>query len=365
MKKEYILSGVAGLVLVISCSGTQEGVKPQHKDITEMVFASGVLEVEDRYNLTAQTDGYLERMNFEEGAIVQKDQVMAVIKNEQNHINVQSASQLYDITRENSLPSAPALQAINANIVAATEKVKLDKHQLKRYARLYESNSVSKIEYDNARLALTTSEAGLKALEEQYQGQQVIARQQELMQGNAIRINRVLHHQNQVTAIVGGKVYVRKKQLGDYVRKGDVIAVIGSPNMLYARLNVDERSIARLKMGQAVEIKLNTNKDKIYKATVKQILPAFDEVSRSFIIKAYFNDPPDHTIAGTQLEANIIIGIKKKALIIPLNYLNYGNKVMLKENKKMVDVNPGIISSEWVEILSGLEAQQTIITKVP
>ena len=37
-------------------------------------------------------------------------------------------------------------------------------------------------------------------------------------------------------------------------------------------------------------IKLNTNKDKVYKAIIKQILPAFDETSRSFIIKAYFDE---------------------------------------------------------------------------
>ena len=35
--------------------------------------------------------------------------------------------------------------------------------------------------------------------------------------------------------------------MGDYVRKGDVIAVVGSPNVIYAKLNVDETNMSKLK----------------------------------------------------------------------------------------------------------------------
>jgi multidrug efflux pump subunit AcrA (membrane-fusion protein) len=364
MKNIYILAA-AGVLFLVSCSDKAIEVKPQRRDITEMVFASGMLEADDQYNLTAQTDGYLVQMNFKEGTIVSNGQIMAVIDNDQNIINAQSASQLHGIARENTLSSAPSLLAIKANIEAATAKVKLDEQQLQRYKRLFENNSVSRTEYDNAQLTLTNSQSSLKALREQYESQRVSATQQEVVQRYTSKVNKVLEKQNQVTAIHAGKVYVKQKQLGDYVRKGDVIAVIGSPDVIYARLNVDETNMSKLKVGQTVMIKLNTNEDKVYKASIKQILPSFDEVSRSFIIKAYFTEIPDFNITGTQLEANIVIGTKKNAVVIPLVYLSYGNKVMLKEDEKVVTVKPGIVSSEWVEILSGLDTQQAIITKAP
>ena len=112
-------------------------------------------------------------------------------------------------------------------------------------------------------------------------------------------------------------------------------------------------------------IKLNTNKTEVYKANITQILPAFDETSRSFIVKAYFDEKVDLNITGTQLEANILIGTKKNAIVIPLEYLNYGSKVMLKEDGKMMSVETGIVSNEWVEIISGLEVGQTIIKEEP
>ena len=40
----------------ISCSN--ETVKPQVKDIEELVFASGSIDWKDAYNVTAQTEGF-------------------------------------------------------------------------------------------------------------------------------------------------------------------------------------------------------------------------------------------------------------------------------------------------------------------
>ncbi|KGD66874.1 efflux RND transporter periplasmic adaptor subunit [Flavobacterium aquatile] len=365
MRKEYLIVVIVMYLFFAACSDKQNDAQVQRKDITEMVFASGMLEADNQYNLTAQTDGHLIQMNFEEGTLVTKGQVIAVIDNNQNIINAESAGQLHTIASNNTLSSAPALQEIKANIIAATAKVKLDEQQLERYKRLYASNSVSRTEYDNIQLSLTNSQSNLKALKEQYGNQQISANQQEIVQRYASKVSNVLENQNKITAINTGKVYVKKKQLGDYVRKGDVIAIIGNPSVIYAKLNVDETIMSKLKKGQTVMIKLNTNKTKVYKASITQILPAFDETSRSFIVKAYFDKKLDLNITGTQLEANIMIGTKKNALVIPLAYLNYGNKVMLKEDSKMITVKTGIVSNEWVEIISGLEVGQTIIKEEP
>ena len=134
---------------------------------------------------------------------------------------------------------------------------------------------------------------------------------------------------------------------------------------IYAKLYVDETNLSKLKQGQEVALQLNTEKDKTYKARISQILPAFDNVSRSFTVKAYFEKIPDMSFIGTQLEANIIIGTKKNALVIPSSYLNYGNTVILVEDEKNIIVKTGIVSSEWVEITGGLSAEQIITTKEP
>jgi RND family efflux transporter MFP subunit len=352
--------GVAAACLLFSCGQKTAPVRPAHKDLTEMVFASGVLEADDKNNLTAQTDGYLVKLDFKEGDPVVAGQLLAVIDNSQNVINAQSAGALHNIARENTLPTAPALQQISANISAAREKLRLDQLQADRYQRLMQSNSVSKLEYENVQLTLTTSKANLKALEDQYNSQLVIAKQQEVSQRSMSEVNKVIREQNQIKAVISGQIYEKKKQLGDYVRKGDVIAVIANPQLIYARLNVDETNMSSVKTGQVAMIQLNTNRNKVYKGTVHEILPSFESATQSFIVKAFFTDSLDFRIAGTQLEANIIKGEKKNVLVIPRTYLSYGNKVNLKGKGPTV-IQTGIVSNNWVEVTGGLTENDELV----
>ncbi len=361
MKNYGFLILIIALFTIVSCSRKSTETKPIRKDLTEMVFASGVLQADDQSNLTAQTDGYLRKLDFKEGDIIQAGKLLAVIDNSQNIINSASANELHSIAQENTLPTAPALQQITANIEAANAKYKLDQLQADRYKRLFENNSVSRVEYENAQLAATNSKASLDALQQQYDNQQIAAKQQEVTQRNISNINKVVSEQNQVRAITYGRIYEKRKQLGDYVRKGDIIAVIGNPNLIYAQLNVDETNMARLKTGQETIVQLNTNREKNYKATIHEILPSFDANSQSFLVKAYFTDSLDFKIIGTQLEANVIVGEKKNALVIPRDYLGYGNKVTLKKDRKIITVKTGIISTDWAEILNGLNENDVII----
>ena len=119
--------------------------------------------------------------------------------------------------------------------------------------------------------------------------------------------------------------------------------------------------ISKIRLGQPAQVRLNVDNDRSIAAKIIEIRPAFDEQTQSFFVEASFTDSLFFKISGTQLEANILIGTKNNALVIPAAYLNYGNKVMLKENAKLTTVKTVIVSSEWVEIISGLELGQTII----
>ena len=58
--------------------------KPEKRDITETVFASGIVEPENKYNLTAQTDGYILALNYKENDIVKEGDIIAVVDNKTN-----------------------------------------------------------------------------------------------------------------------------------------------------------------------------------------------------------------------------------------------------------------------------------------
>ncbi len=340
-------------------------VKPIRKDIDEIVFASGTIESDNKYNLMAQMDGTLTQFNIKEGNVVSSGQIVAYIDNKQNNINTQTAQEQLDIAKYNLSNNAPLLQQIQANIDAANDKLAQDELQLKRYENLYNENSATKAELEKYQLAVKTSKAGLNALKQQYKSVQQQSKQQYIQQSNAVKVSQTIQAYNQVKIVAPGKVYRKTKQVGDYVRRGDIIAVIANEGLLYAKLNVDENSIDKLRVGQIVTIQLNTQKNKKYQAAISEIMPQFDEQSQSFIVKVQFADKPDFTINGTQLEANVLIGEKKNALLIPRNYMTFGNKVQVKGNDKLVTITPGIVSTEYVEVLSGISENDILVPVKP
>lgn len=353
------------LVLLFLSCGKNEEVKPIREDIQELVFASGQLEWDDSYNLIAQTDGVLEKVVFEVGQSVSKGMVIASIDNKVNEVNAESAQEQLVISNQNVTANAPALLQLEQNIQFAQSKYLQDKKQAERYERLQQNNIGSKVEYENAQLAAKNSLANLKAFQKQYDVLKQQAQQQLIASRAQLKSNKVLQGYNSVVVAESGTVVKKFKNQGDYVKKGDVIATIGNQQKVEAVLNVDENSIGKVKLGQTVYVKLNTEKSKVYNGKVTEILSAFDVQSQSFICKVTFNEPLAQSLFGTQLEANILVAEKKNALLIPRNYMGFGNKVNVKGKDENVILKIGIISTDYVEVLDGLSETDVLLPLKP
>ncbi len=352
------------LSTLVSC-GTKEEGKPVVQDIKELVFASGELEWDNSYNLTAQTDGILVNATFDVGNKVTENQIIASIDNKTNENNTASAKDLVVISKENLTDNAPALQQLQQNIKFAESKYQQDKTQAERYKRLYNSQSIAKVEYENMQLAAENSLSQLNALKKQYQQVLQQSKQNYINTENQLKNNQVVLGYNKLVVPQKGTIIKKLKFSGDYVKKGDVIAVIADENKVEGVLNVDENSIGKVKIGQTVFVQLNTNKNEVYNAKISEILAAFDEQTQSFICKVIFDKPLNTSLYGTQLEANILVGEKKNALLIPRNFLGFGNKVMVKGKDEAIIVKTGIVSTEYVEILYGITKEDVLLPLKP
>jgi multidrug efflux pump subunit AcrA (membrane-fusion protein) len=344
---------------LLSCGRRMETANAERQDITEMLYASGNLEAEGTYLLTAQTEGYVIQLNFNEGDVVTQNSVIALVKNEQSEVNAQSNKVLLDIARKNADTTAPQFLQVQSSIEAARSKVQFDQRQLNRYKDLYRANSVSKLEYENAELSLENSKANLISLEEQYENLLIQSRQQVVIQEQQFLVSKVNEQYTQVKVPVPGKIYEMHKMAGDYVRKGDVLATIGHPEVIYALLSIDESSIGKVRLNQPAYIRLNSHPQVYYQGQVNKIRPSFDDASQSFVVEVAFIDAMDFRMPGTQLEANIEVADKKGALVIPARFLGYGNQV-INEDGQEVPLKTGIISSDWVEVLEGLSEGEKI-----
>jgi HlyD family secretion protein len=361
-KHRYKLALASALIITSSCGKKMEETKPIRKDVTETVFASGILEAKNTYNLTAQADGYLTQVNFEEGDNVTVGKVLAIVDNKEAGLNQQSAAELYNIAKSNTQSSAPALQQAQNNSSINRQKMELDFINYQRYQKLWSTNSIAKADLDNAALQYNTSKTNYESSLQNYKQLLQQANQQLISNKVTKNINAIITTKNQIKAVVEGKIFKKYKQTGDYVKRGETIALIGFADNIYARVNIDEGNIGKVKVGQQAFVRLNTNKDKIYKAVVSEIYPSFDEATQSFVCKLSFTDTLDFTIVNTQLQSDIVVGINKNALLIPRNYLDFGGNVEIKNKKGKVSVVTKFVSNDWVQVLSGIDENTILVT---
>lgn len=362
-KRKYM--GLLAILFSLYACSNQETVKPFRKDIKELVFASGELEWDDSYNLTAQTDGVLTNLNLEIGDKIEKGKRLALIDNKTNEVNSLTANAQLAISNENLTSTAPAIQQLQQSIQIAENKYNQDKIQAERYKRLYESQSVSKLECENMDLTAKNSLSALLALKKQLLLIEQQAEQQQINAKGQAENFEIIEKYNQVIASERGTVIKKFKSNGDYVKKGDVIATIANEKMIQAVLNVDENNIGKIKLGQQVYIRLNSEKGKVYTGKISEILAAFDQQTQSFICKVDFKQQLHAALYGTQLEANILVGQKKNALLIPRAYLGYGNKVNVKGKKEPIVIETGIVSTDYVEVRAGLTQSSVLIPLKP
>lgn len=353
--------GIFLSIFLFSCKGSQQEFTPVRNNITETVFASGMLSANDRYNLTAQSEGYLMEVLVHEGDLLEKGTIVARVDNSGSDANAQAAEKQLSIAKQNITDASPALQEMKANIELAQQKMNQEKKQLDRYQALYQTQSVSKLELENAQLNFETARtnwltASKKLAQIQQQAEWTKAGQ------DAIAIQqRNASAYNQVKSLASGRVIKLMKKVGDYVRKGDVIATMAGTQQIVAQLNVDENSIQKIAVGQKAHLQLNVDKGHVLEGVVTTIYPLYDEASQSFLCDVVFDQPLKFLVIGTRLEANIDIASRHQVLLIPRTYLSYSNTVQVKGETEARSVEVGIRSTEWVEIKSGITEQDVLV----
>jgi HlyD family secretion protein len=364
MKNRYFIFLFASLLWITSCGKKTEQTSPTTKEIQETVFASGTLEADHMYNLTAQTDGYLITLNLEEGDIVQKGKLIAVVENKEAAVNASNAQQLLDIAESNAKSSAPLLMQAQANIEILKKRMEQEALQEQRYKRLLDQNSIARVDYESVLLNYKNAVTNYDNAIENYNKIKTDASQTVINSKTQKALVAVSNAKNKIFALAGGRVYQKLKSLGDFVKRGETIAVIGDAKNIYAKINVDESNIAKLSLQQDATIVLNTQKDKPYKAKLTEISPKYDDRSRSYTCELSFVDTLQFRIVGTPLQSNIILGKSRTALLIPKKYLDFSNKVQIKGQKEKTAITTRVIGSDWVEVINGLTPNDIIICEI-
>ncbi|MDI9258401.1 MULTISPECIES: efflux RND transporter periplasmic adaptor subunit [Flavobacterium] len=348
------------LLLIISCSKSDNGeIKPVKGDITESVYASGVVKSENQYTVYATVSGVLQKIEVTAGQTVSMGQPLFQIESDKAALSTENARLAYQLSNENSRYIQDKIAEMEAKVQAAKDKLALDQSVYNRNKNIKQYNIISEVEYERVELAYKNSKSNYEAALKQLSQLKLQLQNEQRRSNINLKLNEESQSDFTVKSAIGGELFDVLVKEGTLVNPQTPLAIIGEKNAYLLELDVDENDMVRVKLGQKLIVTMDSYQGKAFEATVDKIYPIMDVRSRTFKIEAHFVTLPEKLYPNLTAEANIVIRTKKEALTIPRNYLIDNQYVLVNGDEKR-KVKIGLSDYQHVEILDGLTAEETI-----
>ena len=182
---------------------------------------------------------------------------------------------------------------------------------------------------------------------------------------NAGNISRTVSVASPITGFVS-KVNVN---IGKYVNPSDALFEIVNPNDIHLSLDVFEKDVNKLFIGQKVFAYTNNNPVKKYRCKIILISKDISE-DKSFEVHCHFDNYDKDLLPGMFMNAEIEVQNKDAWVIVSDAIVNYENKKYLFVQKKansfeMIEVVPGDTENGYTAIdnrsLDSLRGQSIVV----
>lgn len=346
------------LLTISSCKNKQETIRPSVEDITESVYASGIVKSLNQYEAFSRVNGIVEGVYIIEGQHVKKGTPLLSVSDEVQKLNKENSKLAATFNDFNT--NKGKLQDAEMTVELTKNKMQNDSILYFRQKALWEQQIGSKVELEQRELAFQNSKTAYFSSKVKYNDLKRQLDFSSVQSKKNLSISERMENDYTVKSEIDGIVYSFDKSKGELVNVQTPLAVIGDATNFYLELQVDEPDIFKIKLGQKVILSLDSYKDQPFEATVSKIDPIMDERTKTFTVEAVFTKQPPKLYPNISTEANIIIRSKNKALLIPRNY-TINDEYVIKANGDTVKVVAGLKDYQKIEILSGISTDDELV----
>ncbi len=227
------------------------------------------------------------------------------------------------------------------------KKLNLDisKDEYEKQKSLYEKGGVTLRELRNSEVSTTTAQYDFESAE--------------------IRLAKM----NIIAPFSGVIVELPYYTKGTRVTSGQAMVSLMSYDKMYVDINLPEKNISEVKLGQDVLITNYTISEDTLVGTVSELSPMISSETRTFGGKLLINNPELKLRPGMFVKADIITAKKDSVVVIPKNIILTGNRgkyVFVVERNSAADdrqIVTGIENSDYVEVMEGLKVNDRLIIK--
>lgn len=226
--------------------------KIEMKELTSTIKANGALRVpnNNKATVTSMYGGIIKTLNVQIGDFVRKGQVIASISN-------------------------PEYIQLQEQYLTVTSRIAFAEQEYRRQKELFDNDA-------GAKKNLQSSDAELKTLRTQRSSLQ---RQLQIMGINPANVNNGnLRSGLVITSPISGTVSNIFSQIGSYVDISSPVAEIIDNGSLHLDLQIFEKDLPKMKVGQIVHFKLTNNPETEYDAKIYSIGSSFENDSKTISV---------------------------------------------------------------------------------
>jgi HlyD family secretion protein len=336
-------------------------------NLVQTVVASGHVESRFRVDIGSQITGSVEDVLVDEGQQVQKGQPLIALESRELKAAVvqaesavaQAEARLRQL-RELTLPAArEALTQAKATLLNAQQTYDRTSDLAARGAATRVALDEAQKNLDIARTLTRTAE--LQVFTNSPGGSDYVLAETQLNQAKAnLETAQSRLGYATVAAPRDGTLISRKVEKGAVVQPGKGLFVLAPAGSTQLVIQVDEKNLGLIKLGQAALASADAYPDRTFPARVSYINPGVDITRASVEVKLMVPDPPDYLRQDMTVSVDIEVARSQDTLILPrrdIHDLVTGAPwamTLVKGRAEKRRVRLGIQGSTHVEILEGV-----------
>ncbi len=264
------------ILIIVIIGGIIFGIKElifyTHYETTDDAQIDG-----DISPVVARASGYVKEIRFRDNQFVNKGDTLVIlddkdyrIKLEQAKAALAAAQSSVGVSSSNVSATKAHVPPAQANVEAAEAKLWKVQQDFSRYQNLLEGQAITQAQFDAIKAEKEAAEAQLAAAKKQVAAihQQVASTRKQVaatssqiaIRKAAVDFAKLQLSYTVITAPVSGVASKRNIQIGQLVQTGQSMFAIVQDNHIYITANFKETQLTKMKIGQPVEIDVDTYK---------------------------------------------------------------------------------------------------------
>ncbi len=318
----------AGEVMEVQVRAAEVGLGT----VEDKLSLTGDIEPQHEVTVYSKVSGKVERIAVDIGDKVKKGELIAEIEKEKLILQV---------------------ERLEASLEAAEINVKKLRKDYERIKSLFEKDAVSRQKMDNTDTAYRSAQAQAKELKA------------------ALGLARLHLADSKIYAPIKGTIARKFIDEGEMIidasmTKNAPLVTIVDMDTIKVMVNVNERDIVGIKIGQEAKVKVDAYPNKVFIGKVSNISPVLDLLSRTAPIEIEIINPEHLLKPGMFARVEIVIEKHENVLIVPIKAVIYqdGKKrlfIMEQGIARLREVKTGVENGGMVEIASGLKEREKVI----